>query len=320
MRSIIIFLFLQYCITSFSQSIEIMDKDRIIKNKIRTQTLFEYDYKNGKPDTKGIKARIDSFDNQGNRVEQINFRINGSIHYIVTFKYDVSGNKTSYVKYSPNDKNLNFRQNIKFDSKGNRLMESGINGVDSFKTVYNYNKQFKLAEVNYFINNKLDEKRRFTYNDNIAELKVMDGNGNLKFTQKNTYSTSNKLIEEISVEPNNTISRKVVYAYDKNDNLISETKYLSGKMAGKITRIYNDKNLLSEVYQENENGKKLLTNKYIYNNKNWLTEEQSLAENSTKDYSKNNYAYDENGICKTIDSYYATFKHQVLSVFIYNYY
>jgi hypothetical protein len=41
-----------------------MDKDRILKNKIRTQTLFEYDYVKGKPGQKGTKARIDSFDTQ----------------------------------------------------------------------------------------------------------------------------------------------------------------------------------------------------------------------------------------------------------------
>jgi len=304
----------------FCQSVEIIDKDRICKSKIRTSVLYEYDYKNGKPESKGTKARIDSFDTKGNKVEQVNFRASGMIHYIVTYKYDVAGNKTEYVKYSPNDKDLNFRQKIKFDSKGNKLMEFGVNGVDSFKTVFNYNSKIgKLAEVNYFLRNKLDEKRRFTYNGNTAELKVFDGNGNVKFVQNNTYSLSGKLIEEARVEPDNSISRRVVYTFDKNDNLTSETKYTAGKLAGKITRVYNEKGLLSEVYQENANSPKQLTNKYAYNDKGWLIEEQTKCE-QTKDFSKNTYTYDENGVCKTIDSYYAEYKHQVLSVFIYQNY
>ena len=320
MRLVIIAAILLFSkVIGICQSVEIIDKSRICQNKIRTQALFEYDYKNGKPESKGTKARVDSFDTKGNKVEQVNFRASGMIHYIVTYKYDVAGNKTEYVKYSPNDKDLNFRQKIRFDSKGNKLMEFGMNGTDSFKTVFNYNKQGKLAEVNYFLRTKLDEKRRFTYNGNAAELKVFDGNGNVKFVQNNTYSPTGKLIEEARVELNNTVSRKVVYTFDKNENLTSETKYTLGKLVGKITRVYNEKGLLSEVYQENANSPKLLTNKYLYNDKGWLIEEQTRWEQS-KDFSKNTYSYDDNGVCKTIDSYYAEYKHQVLSVFMYQNY
>jgi hypothetical protein len=306
-------------IIAFSQSVELMDKERISKNKIMRQSLFEYDYVKGKPESKGTKARIDSFDRQGNRVEQINFRSTGSVHYIVSFKYDLSGNKTEYAKYSGEDRKLNYKQSIRFNSKGNKLAETGFNGIDSFRIIYNYNKLNKLAEVIFFIQKKLDEKRVFTYSGNSADLKVLDGNGNLKFTQKNNYSNTGKLLDETRIEPDNTTSRKVIYTYDDKDNLTSETKYLGAKMAGKITRIYNEKGLLSEVYQENTDGNKFMTNKYLYNDKNWLIDEQSRAD-ANKDFSKNSYSYDENGICKTIDSYYASYKQQVLSVFLYEYY
>jgi len=317
---IIIFLFSLSKSIAYAQSVEIMDKERISKNKISTQTLFEYDYVKGKPEKKGTKARVDSFDTQGNRVEQINYRASGSVHYIVTYKYDVSGNKTEYSKYSGDEKKLNYKQSIKFDSKGNKLMETGFNGIDSFKIVYNYySKTGKLAEVNFFIQKKLDEKRVFKYTGNNADLKVFDGSDNLKFTQKNVYSTSGKLLEETRYEIDNTISRKVVYTYDKNDNLTSETKYISSKMAGKITRVYNENELLLEVYQENTNGQKYLANKYKYDDHNWLIEENSRSD-AKQDFTKNVYSYDNNGICKTIDSYYSEYKKQVLSVFLYTNY
>lgn len=304
---------------AFSQSVEFMDKGRICKNKIRTQTLFEYDYKNGKPESKGTKARIDSFDIQGNRVEEINYRATGTIHYIMSFKYDGSGNKTEYAKYSGNDHKLNYKESIKFDSKGNKLYENGFNGIDTFRITYNYNKLGKLAEVNQFLQRKLNEKRSFTYNTNTADIKVLDSEGKLKFIQKNTYSPTGKISEESQVEPDNSVSRKVVYTYDSNDNLTTETKFIKGKQAGKITRVYNDKGLLLEVYQEGIDMPKFLTNKYTYNEKGWLIEELSKAD-PAKDFSKNTYTFDENGICKTIDSFYADFKQQVLSVFVYTTY
>ena len=74
------------------------------------------------PRAKGTKARIDSFDIQGNRVEEINYRATGTIHYIMSFKYDGSGNKTEYAKYSGNEHKLNYKESIKFDSKGNKLI------------------------------------------------------------------------------------------------------------------------------------------------------------------------------------------------------
>jgi YD repeat-containing protein len=301
--------------TSFSQGIDIMDKGRIKQNKIKSQTLYEYDYVKGKPEKKGTKSRIVNFDQQGNKIEETNYRFNGSLLSIVSFKYDETGNKTEYAKYSGDDKELKYKQTLKFDSKGNKLMESGFNGLQNFKTSYSYSPEGKLIEVNYFIEQSLDEKRTYKYSGNTAELTVLDGAGNVRFTQKNTYTSSGKILEESKLE-NNVLTRKVTYTYDANDNLISETKYMRGKLAGKITHVYDNFGRLSEVYQEGETGNKYMTNKYTYNQKGWVIEELSRSE-PDKDFSKNIYTYDENGICKTIDSYYAAYKQQVLSVFTY---
>ncbi|MCX7986036.1 MAG: hypothetical protein N2662_03760, partial [Bacteroidales bacterium] len=80
------------------QELDIFTKDRVQKFRIRTVTLFEYDYVNGKPEAKGVKAEIDSFDTQGQKVLQINYREDGSIMSISTFKYDSKGNKIEILK------------------------------------------------------------------------------------------------------------------------------------------------------------------------------------------------------------------------------
>jgi hypothetical protein len=306
-----------------SQSIEILDKSKISKNKIRTQTLWEYDYVNKKPEEKGSMARLDSFDILGNKVRQVNYRSNGSLHNYMTFKYDNKGRQIEYSKFSYENAesklDLAYKQSIKFDSKNNKILETGFNGLDSFKIVYNYNKSVRLAEVNFFIKKKLDEKRSFAYTGDIADLKVADGEGALKFSQKNVYDDNGKLLEETRFETDKTISRKVIYTYDQKGNLTSEAKYIKGKFIGKIYRIYNSKGLLSEVYQEDANSPKYLINKYIYDDRDLLTEDQSRT-SATDEFSKKKYTYDQDGIIKAVDSYYAEYKKQVLSIYLYTFY
>jgi hypothetical protein len=103
----------------------------------------------------------------------------------MTSKYDFGGNRTQYAKKGYD---YNFVQNTRYDRKGQKLLELGYNGVDSFKTVYNYNKLNKLAEVNYFLKKQLDEKRVFSYEENITNIKVLDGKGEQKHLLKFTYN------------------------------------------------------------------------------------------------------------------------------------
>lgn len=300
----------------FSQNIELTDKAIISKNKIKTKALFEYEYKNGKPDSKGIKTRVDSFDTQGNKTSQVNFRETGSVQYTMTSKYDQAGNRTQYAKYGLK---YNFVQNTKYNSKSLKVLESGANGPDTFRNIYNYNKYNKLAEVIYFINNKLDEKRTFSYSDAAMEIKVLNGMGQLKFTLKYLLTPTEKIKEENQYETDNTLSRQIVYTYDKNDNLSTETKYLNGKLIQKITYIYDESNNLIETWEEKADGSKFLSHKYLYNSKGVLSEEQWKTE-ASKEYSKSTYTYDDNGVVKTMDSYFSNFKKQLLSVFVYEYY
>lgn len=309
----IILLFL--CVPLFSQSIEILDKALISGSKIKVQSLFEYEYKNGKPEPKGIRTRVDSFDIQGNKIAQLNFRETGSVQSSMSSKYDFIGNRTLYAKKGSD---YNFTQSTRYDRKGNKLLETGYNGVDSFRTVYNYNKLTKLAEVNYFIKKNLDEKRVFTYIDNVTEIKVLDGNGNQKFILKFTYNNEGKIIEESQVENNNTISRKIIYTYDSNGYPATETKFLNDKIIQKLSYTYSKNGQLLQTQQENADGSKFISNIYKYNAKNQLIEEQWKTD-ASREYSKSAFTYDDVGVVKTIDSYYANFKRQMLSVFIYEY-
>ena len=254
-------------VASMAQEIDVFPHTLMKQNKIKTQTLYEYDYVKGKPEAKGTKAKLTKFDTQGNNVEEVNYKSDGKVHYIVKFKYDDKGNKIEYVRYNAyemgsEDLQMNYKQNIKHDSKGNVVEEKGYNGVENFKVVYNYNPLGKLVEVNYFNDDPmskksvLDEKRVLKYAGNISYVKVFNGQNSLLFSLKNIFSGTGKVLEEDRFELDSTISKRVVYLYDKNDNCTAETKYIGGKLSNKITRIYNAKGQLMEVYQENPNGDK----------------------------------------------------------------
>lgn len=310
---------------SYGQEIDIFTKERVQKFRIRTVTLFEYDYVNGKPEAKGIKAELDSFDTQGQKVLQINYREDGSIMSIATFKYDSRGNKIEILKQSADDRDksrmvLNYSLSVRYDSKGNKMLETGFNGVEDFKNVYNYNREGKLAEVNFFLRKRLDEKRVVvSADDQSTNMKILDGFGTQKYMLRYSYNKDGKVIEETRIENDNTISQRIVYNYDKNGVLVGEIKYINEKLFHKITYQYNAKGLLTEIYKETPENSRFPINKYVYDENDQLKEFQ-WREEANKEFSRSTYTYDTNGLCKTVDSYYARYKRQVLSVYVYTFY
>lgn len=319
-RKFLLFLVIALGFNLYGQQDSLWNKNIIKKNKVRTVTFYEYDYVNGKPEADGVKTRIDSFDTNGQRVLQTYYRENGLVLSISTSKYDSKGNRIFQNKQADLDGRIKtvFIQNVRFDSKGNRTQEFGYNGIDSFKNVYNYNKLGKLAEVNFFIKKRLDEKRVFTNNTNSSDLKILDGYGSVKYTQKYLFNASDKILQESTVMPDNTESQRLEFTYDGKDNVLSETKYLKGKLIYKISYVYKG-GLLSEMYKEGGDGVKFQIAKYAYDASGNMVEEQT-REDAKKDFSKSVYTYDKNNLCKTIDSYFAKFNKQVLTVVIYQNY
>jgi hypothetical protein len=308
-----------------SQEIDIFSKEVVQKYRIRTVTLFEYDYVNGKPEARGVKAQLDSFDMQGQKVQQINYREDGNVMSIASFKYDSRGNKVEIIKYSSDDKDksklvLNYSLAVKYDSKGNKMLETGFNGVEDFKNVYNYNREGKLAEVNFFIRKRLDEKRVVvSTDDQSTNMKILDGFGSQKYMLRYRYNQEGKVTEETRIENDNTVSQRILYTYDKNGLLSSESKYINEKLLHKITYVYNSKGMLVEIYKETPQAGKFQIRKYVYNENDQIKEFQ-WREEANKEYSRSVFTYDSNGLCKTVDSYYERYKRQVLSVYVYTFY
>jgi hypothetical protein len=311
---VIAFIFIYAC--SWAQDNSATDIESFKNNKIKMQVVYEYEYVKGNPSSTGKKIQEIFFDVDGNRIQEINFRYNGTIHCINTYKYDLKGNKIEYIKYEGNKEKMIFRQFFQYNDKGNVITESGFNGVENYKTTFKYDPNGKITEVVYFLDNKLDEKRTFSYSNKTSELSVMDATLQVSYKINYTYNDKMQVVKEEKVDNIGFVSKRVLYTYDAKGNQTVEEKYLNGKFASKITNTYDSKNRIVQVYSELMPGQRFLTREYTYS-QNGLLEEEKYRNTAAKDFSKNSYKYMENGVCKSMDSFYASYNEQVM--YVYNY-
>ncbi len=317
MRRMFNILLISILFTGYAVSQEnAFDKINFKNNKIKIQSVYEHDYVKGNPANSGKKIQDNYFDVDGNKIQEINYRFNGTIHSVITFKYDSKGNKIEYIKYEGNKEKMSYRQFFQYDNNGKIVAESGFNGVENYKTVFKYNESKKMTEVVYYLENKVDEKRVFAYTKSVSEAKIMDASMQLLYKVGYTYDTKGNVASEIKTENSGIVTKKVLNTYDANGNLLTEEKYLNGKFATKTIKSYDVHGRLLEVYSETVPGQKFLIQKYIFDTKGLLAEEM-YRNNALKDFSKNIYLYHDDGVCKSMDSYYASYKEQVM--YVYNY-
>jgi len=301
------------------ENFEAKEKQWIRENHIKTRTQNDHSYVNGKPASKGYTSSVTTYDQNGNIVEEVNYRRNGDVLYVNTYKYDSQGNRIEYVKYDGNREKINYKQSFIFDGKGNKLIETGYNGADHYKNTYKYDGQGNLREINYYVDDKLDEQRLLRRDGNLTEIKIYDGQGAFKFTLLNRYDNRKNLIEELKNEVNNTTSRKVNYDYDQQANLSEEVKYLYGNFTYKMTYKYDKNNNLLEVQEEKPGAEPYLLKKYTYTPEGTLTREQWRPD-AGKKFSVKEYTYDSSGKVTTIDCFFASYNFKVLYKFKYDYF
>lgn len=295
------------------------DSELINQNKVKAQTTYDYDYINGKPAKKGTRSLSIKFDSKGNKIEEIGYRDKGAVHYVQTYSYDDKSRLTEYCKYRGNKTTLEYKMNVSYDKNGNKLLESGFNGSENFKNVYTYGSDGRIAQTVYNVGSRIDEKRLHSHKGNITEVAVYSGNGVLLYTLKDYYDNRRNLIKEEQVETNRNISRRMEYEYDSKGNQISESKYMANKLVYRIDRHFDSKGKLIEVNQENNGTPRFLANKYKYDTFGRIAEELFRSD-TAKDFSKNIYKYQDNGLPEAVDSYFASYKYQVLYIYAYETY
>jgi hypothetical protein len=295
------------------------NRSLINQNNVKAQTTYDYDYINGKPAQKGTRSLAIKFDGNGNKIEEIGYKSKGAVHYVQTYKYDEKSRLLEYVKYRGNREVMEYKMSVKYDGKGNKQLESGFNGTEAFRNVYKYGDDGKLDEITYFVGNRVDERRVYKQHGSITDITVLNASGAQQYKLRDTYDGRGNILKEEQFDNNNNITRKLDYTYDGRGNQTSEEKYMQNKRVYRIQRAFDGQGKLIEVYQENNSTPRFLANKYKYDGSGRLIEEQYRSD-SARDFSKNVYRYENNGLRKTVDSYFASYKYQVLYVYAYETY
>lgn len=138
---------------------------------------------------------IYKYDEKGNRTELNNYNFDGDLHYKQTYEHDDNGNLVGEKHYNPDG---SFRDNpitYKYDDNSNVVDEKHNNadGTVSAQITYIYDNNRKNTEQNFFVNEKLFWHGIYSY----------DENGNV--------------VEEIYLNPDNSIRKKMIYKYSNND-------------------------------------------------------------------------------------------------------
>lgn len=162
---------------------------------------------NHKYTVQNLAKIIYSSDKKGSITSKTYYNTNGDLIKHELFFYNESGKAIGYEKY--NSGKLHSKESYIYDDSG------------------------KVKEIDY-----TGGRTEFIYdtNNNIAEKIVYNNSGSIFSRSKYEYENG-KLITEILLAPEGTITEKIVYSYDDKGNQISKISYNSDDVIEKETKI-----------------------------------------------------------------------------------
>lgn len=140
------------------------------------------------------------YDQEGNRVKDINYGLEGNKLFTYVYKYDSLGNKTSEILC---DKNDSLVRDIRFIYKNNLLIED-----QSYSSKGEKGKTYKYE---YNTNNQLVKKVIYRANKNRSDFHTY------------TYAPSGKLNEKRRYTSDSTEITRYQYTYNKQGDCSGET-------------------------------------------------------------------------------------------------
>ena len=299
-----------------------VEKYRMAKGKVRTQTQYTYDYEGGKPSTKGFKSSVTKFDQRGNVTEIANYNAQGKIISLIVSKYDSRDNRVIYERYQGggSEKKLQYSQTTAYDSRGNKLKESGFDGAATYENIYRY-EGGKVVEIIYNSDKAVTERRQIKYSGNKAEISIFDKNDNLEFRQENTYNDKGMLISEIKTGGKGNIIHTLNLKYNTAGDLTEEIKKRAdNKLDYQKNYQYDKDNRPIKEETVNLDGTKFISHEYKYSAigdlqlESWRKNERS-SEASTK-----KFTYDTKGLYTDVECYFANYKLKSLYKYSYEFY
>lgn len=328
MRNFLLLLFLlQLSSGVFAQltNDEEIERKRIAESKIKKSIQWTHRYNNNKPTPEGYKTSETQYDKAGNPVEIINYRANGDISSKLIYRYNSSNQKIEYLMYQKEKdaKNLKltYKQTFHYNQQGMKTHEVVFDGIAGYRITYSYYPDGNSKEiVKYNPANAVAEKWVYTYNGSNQELKVYTGDGILSYIVRKKIDGKGNVLEETRFGSNEKEQKRVAYVYDAKSRVTEMAEYFSGNLSKKLFYKYNDLGVVSEIRQQNPDGKEFVQSAYKHDANGNLLEERWSEDSNTSELSHKQSKYDSRGNIVEMDSYYAPYKYRVLYKYTYEFY
>jgi len=314
-----VLLFFLNLIQIFGQGdFESKDRERISRNNIRKQTQWEYDYINGSPSTNGYRCATTTYDKNGNAIEVANYDSKDSVTSFIVYTYDSKNNRTSYSRFKGKRSQLSYNKNIKYDEKGNKVVESGFDGASVFNNTFAYDPNGKVLEIKYTTDKSLSEKRTFKYSGNSTEMSILSPSDVVLSREISILDSKNNVLEETKYVQNN-VAQKSNYTYDPTGKKVEEIKENLGTLVYRRRFVYSPTGSLVQISEEKPGIKPFITYQYKYDPKGNVIEEKWVKD-AGKEYSTKSHKYDAKGLLTETEFYNATYKLNVTYRFTYELY
>ena len=295
-----------------------LERERMAKAGIKTQTQWTYEYVNGKPSAKGYKSQVSKFNTMGNVVEIVSYNEAGKVISVVVYQYDNRGNRISNERYQGNREKLQNSQKIQYDAKGNKIREYGYDGATSYNNTFLYNNDGKLSEIVYIVDNAVIEKRMLTYSGNKTDIQVFDAGNKLIHRQENTYNDNGLLLTEVKIGIQGNVIQTLDMQYNNVGDLTEEIRKRANDMLDyQKTYQYDRENRPIKEETTNLDGSKFVSREYQYNQLGDLIKTNWKKTDKTQEYSSKKITYNSKRLYTEEEWYIATY--QFYSLYKYEY-
>ena len=175
-----------------------------LKGKVQTMTETLYPGENTK---KFSSKNVFKYDENGNRLEMLNYKADGSLNSTVRSSYDSAGKVASEETILANG-TIETKSVVKTDENGNRVEQSDIKQNPKANKLFNHRYVY-----------------RYDAQAHMIEWLAYQGNGSFFFKYTFTYDAVGNRTEWLQLTQTNQIIGKVEYKYDDKNNIIEERKY-----------------------------------------------------------------------------------------------
>ncbi|MBP1669347.1 MAG: hypothetical protein H6Q21_1713 [Bacteroidetes bacterium] len=294
-------------------------RDNIAENKIRSQTSWEYKYTGDQPESTGTRTSETKYNASGDATEIITYNPKGMVMNVEKYRYDDTGNKLEYSRYSGgNESQIAYQKISVYDNRHNVTEEKGFDGVEKFSNYYAYDAQGKLSEILYYRNNLLKEKRLFSKDGLKTSVSIYNSSGKIISRLLLSFDDKDNLLEETVYGMNQDIIEKKTYDYDDKKNIRRESKYKLNKMTLRTTYNYNDAGDLSEILEEGQDGVRFIKKSFSYSASGNITEIK-WRRKASEDFNSITYYYDAKGICTQSETLYPSTNFRALTKYTYEF-